>query len=229
MDGRSFDRFRSIYVKLNPVNIDDDLPSLPKRRRRRQHLHSERLKVDRSNHRTAAVTARRIISDFPMNGVEPVSQSLTGSPRARGIVAPGGNAFTNRSQRAVLSGGNAIKLHTSLGKIEIFKIKLCDINAKPTRISGNGLAPAMPTAASLTIRTTPRDANANVSDRTITKMLEIACELLSPAGTSLCFPRTIATPRDCGSRYKPATLFTRSGVTFASTTSNSSRRPPIPE
>lgn len=120
--------FGSIYVKLNPVNLDDDLHVTLQSGVGDVSIYiPERLKgVIEATIERPAVTARRIISDFPMNGVEQVS-SLASSPRARGIVAPRGNAFTNQeSQRAILNGGggNPIKLHTSLGKIEIFKIKL---------------------------------------------------------------------------------------------------------
>ena len=122
--------FGSIYVKLNPVSITDDLHITLQSGVGDISIYiPERLKgVIEATIERPALTARRIFSDFPMIGGEPVSQALANNPRARGIVSPPrGNGFTSQeSQRAVLNGGgaNAIKLHTSLGKIEIFKIKL---------------------------------------------------------------------------------------------------------
>jgi hypothetical protein len=123
--------FGSIYVKLNPVNLGDDLHVTLQSGVGDVSIYiPERLKgvIEATIERPAVNGARRIISDFPMNGFDPpVAQTLTsGGNRGRGIVAPRGNAFMGPdSQRALINGGgNAIKLHTSLGKIEIFKIKL---------------------------------------------------------------------------------------------------------
>src|SRR5262249_10856909 len=125
--------FGSIYVRLNPVNLDDDLHVTLQSGVGDVSIYiPERLKgVIEATIERPALNSRRIISDFPMNGFVPppqVGQALSGGTRAKGIVAPtvSGNRFTGPDgQPAILNGGgNAIKLHTSLGKIEIFKIKL---------------------------------------------------------------------------------------------------------
>jgi hypothetical protein len=71
-----------------------------------------------------ALNAQRIFSDFPVNG-------LTNSgPRRAGAMAtaapPQVNRFLSPIHEQILleGGGNPIQLHTSLGKIEIFKIRL---------------------------------------------------------------------------------------------------------
>jgi DUF4097 and DUF4098 domain-containing protein YvlB len=66
-----------------------------------------------------AFEAQRIFSDFPMNTV-PAARAANSGRRGLGI-APNRLQAPARSQTIVNGGGNPIKLHTSLGKIEIRK------------------------------------------------------------------------------------------------------------
>jgi DUF4097 and DUF4098 domain-containing protein YvlB len=114
-----------IHVTMNPVNFDADL-----------HVNLEtgvgnvtifvpermRASFDASIDRPALSPGRRIVSEIPMYG-----QAITTLDRnVRGAPVPPINRFNapDRQQGTLNGGGNPIKLHTSLGKIEIFKIKL---------------------------------------------------------------------------------------------------------
>jgi len=120
----------SIYVRMNPENFDGDLHVALQTGVGDIALHvPEQLKatfdamIDRP-----ALNGRRIVSDIPLNGIitaQTIAPTRT-SPQ-RGVGLPGMiNRFgtPDRQQGTLNGGGNPIKLHTSLGKIEIFKIKL---------------------------------------------------------------------------------------------------------
>jgi DUF4097 and DUF4098 domain-containing protein YvlB len=105
--------FGNIVVKLEPENLNSDL-----------HVDLEsgigdvtvflpaRMKatVDATVERPA-FEAQRIFSDFPLNAA--------GATGRGPVVAPSRPLGPARSQTIVNGGGNPIKLHTSLGKIEI--------------------------------------------------------------------------------------------------------------
>jgi hypothetical protein len=113
--------FGKIYCRLVPENFDDDL-----------HVNlttgvgditifiPERLRanIDASIERPA-LSGLRIVTEFPPAGA-PGTRSLAGIPR------PPVSRFTSPAQQQIViqGGGNAMKLHTSLGKIEIFKIRM---------------------------------------------------------------------------------------------------------
>src|SRR5262249_24361318 len=73
------------------------------------------------------LSSRRIISDFPIpvtgNGITPVS---TANNSGRVSLPPPINSFSMQDRRHFLitGGGNPVKLHSSLGKIEILKIRM---------------------------------------------------------------------------------------------------------
>ena len=69
-----------------------------------------------------ALSATRIFSDFPINGLTSTPQA----PRQKGETVATGRLMSPIHQQIMLGegGGNPIQLHTSLGKIEIFKIRL---------------------------------------------------------------------------------------------------------
>jgi len=77
-----------------------------------------------------AMNAQRIISDFPMNGLTSgtVQAERRRGPRTAPVVTPPPSVsrFLTplHEQTVVQGGGNQIHLHTSLGKIEIFKIRM---------------------------------------------------------------------------------------------------------
>jgi hypothetical protein len=122
--------FGMIYVRMNPENYDGDLHVdlqtgvgdimiyIPERLRARIDATVEK----------PALYAKRIFSDFPMNGFAPNTANIDTTRLQRGIATPppAVNRFTSPDrQQAILNGGGSpIKLHTSLGKIEIFKLKL---------------------------------------------------------------------------------------------------------
>ena len=105
--------FGNIVVSLVPDSLDGDLHVdlqsgigdvtifLPQRMKASVEATVER----------PALSAQRIISDFPMNAM---------APPARGLV-PNRFYAPTRSQTVLNGGGNRIVLHTSLGKIEIKK------------------------------------------------------------------------------------------------------------
>jgi hypothetical protein len=106
-----------VFVRLAPENLDGDLHIdvqsgvgdvtvyLPEKMRATIEATVER----------PAFEARRIFSDFPMSAIAPA--------RIQGRVPPNpaGNIASLRSQTQLNGGGNRIRLHTSLGKIEIRK------------------------------------------------------------------------------------------------------------
>src|SRR5262249_24438677 len=73
------------------------------------------------------LNSRRIISDFPIplngNGIAPVP---TASNSGRVSLPPPMNSFSSQDRRqfTINGGGNPVKLHSSLGKIEILKIRM---------------------------------------------------------------------------------------------------------
>jgi len=73
-----------------------------------------------------ALNSQRIFSDFPMNGLVSTAPSRRSNPRNSMPAGNQINRFTapTHEQYLLEGGGNSIQLHTSLGKIEIFKIKL---------------------------------------------------------------------------------------------------------
>jgi len=123
--------YGSIVVRMVPESFDGDLHMnlqsgvgdvtiyIPERMRATIDATVER----------PAMNARRIISEFPMNGLA----SNAPVPNRRGTRAipavtppPSVNRFLSpvHEQGVIQGGGNQIQLHTSLGKIEIFKIRM---------------------------------------------------------------------------------------------------------
>jgi hypothetical protein len=118
--------YGTIYCRLNPDKLDGDL-----------HVDlqtavgditiyiPERLKanIDAVVERSATTGGRRITSDFPMNALGANPPAPGRAPQIQ--IAPI-NRFSapDRQQFPVNGGGNPVKLHTSLGKIEIFKIRM---------------------------------------------------------------------------------------------------------
>jgi hypothetical protein len=106
--------FGNIVVRLAPQSLDGDLHVnlqtgvgdvtvfLPARMKATVDATVER----------PAFEAQRIFSDFPMDAAAPVRRGQQGIAPTR-LQAPA------RSQTIVNGGGNPVKLHTSLGKIEI--------------------------------------------------------------------------------------------------------------
>jgi DUF4097 and DUF4098 domain-containing protein YvlB len=108
--------FGNVFIRLMPENAEGDLHMdlqsgvgdvivyLPERMKATIEATVER----------PAFEARRIFSDFPMNAIVP--------GRGQGL-APGPGRLNSplRSQTLLNGGGNRVKLHTSLGKIEIRK------------------------------------------------------------------------------------------------------------
>ncbi len=113
--------YGTIYCKLNPEKLEGDL-----------HVDlqtgvgditiwiPERLKanIDAIVERPAA-NGRRIITDFPMA----TANALASLPQVKPSVTSR-FAQPDRQQFPLNGGGNPMRLHTSLGKIEIFRIKL---------------------------------------------------------------------------------------------------------
>jgi DUF4097 and DUF4098 domain-containing protein YvlB len=125
--------YGTIFVRMVPENLSGDL---------HMNLQSgsgdvtvyipERLRatIDATVDRPA-LNAQRIFSDFPMNGLTSTSNSSSQRRQvSRGPIPAVSSAPVNRftssihGQILLEGGGNPIQLHTSLGKIEIFKIRL---------------------------------------------------------------------------------------------------------
>jgi hypothetical protein len=113
--------YGTIFVRMVPENLNGDLHmSLQSGGGDVTVYIPERLRatidavVDRP-----ALNAQRIFSDFPFNG-------LTSTPRHPNAMTASTNRFMSpiHEQMLLEGGGNPIQLHTSLGKIEIFKIRL---------------------------------------------------------------------------------------------------------
>jgi hypothetical protein len=107
--------FGNVFVRMQPENFDSDLHItvdsgvgdvtvyLPERMKATIEATVER----------PAFENRNIFSDFPMNALAP--------GRVRGLAPDTGRFSPLRSQTLLNGGGNRVRLHTSLGKIEIRK------------------------------------------------------------------------------------------------------------
>ncbi len=116
--------YGTIYCRLAPENFDGDLHVnlqtgvgditifIPER------LHAN---VDATIERPS-LTGLRIVSEFPSNN----GPASSGTRSLTSIQPPAINRFMSpaHQQMVIQGGGNAMKLHTSLGKIEIFKIRM---------------------------------------------------------------------------------------------------------
>jgi hypothetical protein len=71
------------------------------------------------------VSSRRIITDFPITGTG-IAPVATANTPGRITLPPPINSFSTQDRRQFLinGGGNPVKLHSSLGKIEILKIRM---------------------------------------------------------------------------------------------------------
>jgi DUF4097 and DUF4098 domain-containing protein YvlB len=108
--------FGNVFIRMVPENLEGDLHMdvqsgvgdvivyLPEKMKAMVEATVER----------PAFEARRIFSDFPMNSIAP--------GRVQGLAPTPGRAYMPlRSQTLLNGGGNRVRLHTSLGKIEIRK------------------------------------------------------------------------------------------------------------
>jgi DUF4097 and DUF4098 domain-containing protein YvlB len=118
--------YGTIFVRMVPENLAGDL---------HMNLQSgggdvtiyipERMRatIDATIDRPA-LSATRIFSDFPSNGLAPTPRT-PGSGGTIQASAPANRFMSPIHQQIVLEGGgNPVQLHTSLGKIEIFKIRM---------------------------------------------------------------------------------------------------------
>jgi DUF4097 and DUF4098 domain-containing protein YvlB len=119
--------YGTIFVRMVPENLAGDL---------HMNLQSgggdvtiyipERMRatIDATIDRPA-LNATRIFSDFPVNGLASTAPAGRRPGTAVESSAPANRFMSSIHQQMMLEGGgNSIQLHTSLGKIEIFKIRL---------------------------------------------------------------------------------------------------------